>query len=191
VARTSVCVGFFRSLVQSATARFEEAMRLVVLVGLPGSGKTTWAAWQPYSVLSSDAIRQLIADDPTIQTIHRQVFGTLRSLARQRLELRRPVTCIDSTALTRWERRPWLRLADDADCEAEAIFFDTPLEICLARNAHRDRVVPAEVVSDMAHRLEPPSINEGFARVITLRTALAIPEAPAASVPPPPPESPA
>jgi len=159
-------------------------MRLIVLAGLPGSGKSTWAARQPYSVLSSDAVRRLIADDPNIQTIHRQVFGTLRSLARQRLELRRPITCIDSTALTRWERRPWLRLAEDADCEAEAIFFDTPLEICLARNAGRHRVVPAEVVREMARRLEPPSIKEGFARVITLCPAI-----PAASVPPPPLES--
>lgn len=166
-------------------------MRLVVLVGLPGSGKTTWAARQPYSVLSSDGVRQLIADDPNIQTIHRQVFATLRSLARQRLELHRPVTCIDSTALTRWERRPWVRLADNADCEAEAIFFDTPLEICLERNAHRDRVVPAEVVRDMARRLEPPSIREGFARVIMLRPASPTPAALAATVPPPPAESPA
>ena len=85
------------------------------------------------------------------------------------MELRRPITCIDATSLTRWERRPWIRLADDADCEAEAIFFSTPLEVCLARNAGRDRVVPTDVVREMARRLEPPSIAEGFARVITLR----------------------
>lgn len=144
-------------------------MRLVVLVGLPGSGKSTWAARQSFPVLSSDAIRLLIADDPTIQTIHRRVFATLRRLARQRLELRRPFTCIDATSLTLWERRPWVRLADEADCDAEAIFFDTPLEVCLGRNRGRERVVPAEVVHDMARRLEPPSIAEGFARAITLR----------------------
>jgi len=144
-------------------------VRLVVLVGLPGSGKSTWAARQPFSILSSDGIRLLIADDPAIQTIHRRVFATLRRLARQRLELHRPSTCIDATSLTRWERRPWIRLADDADCDAEAIFFDTPLEVCLDRNSRRERVVPAAVVRDMARRLEPPSIEEGFARVITLR----------------------
>jgi predicted kinase len=143
-------------------------LRLIVLVGLPGSGKSTWAARQDFSTLSSDAIRLLIADDATIQTIHRRVFATLRMLARQRMALRRPVTCIDATSLTRKDRRPWIRLAEDAGGEAEAIFFDTPLEICLRRNAGRARVVPAEVVGDMAGRLEPPSIAEGFARVITL-----------------------
>ena len=139
------------------------------MVGLPGSGKTTWAARQSFSVLSSDAVRLLIADDPAIQTIHRRVFATLRQLARQRMELRRPVTCIDATSLTRWERRPWVRLAEDADCEAEAIFFDTPLEVCLDRNSRRERVVPGAAVREMARRLEPPAIAEGFARVITLR----------------------
>jgi len=141
-------------------------LKLLVLVGLPGSGKSTWAARQAFSSLSSDAIRLLIADDPAIQTIHRQVFATLRYLARQRLELRRPVTCIDATSLTRWERRPWIRLAQDACCDVEAVFFDTPLEVCLERNGRRERVVPEDAVREMARRMEPPSVQEGFTRVI-------------------------
>ena len=143
-------------------------MKLIVLAGLPGSGKSTWAARQPFATLSSDATRQLIADDPAIQTIHRRVFATLRYLARQRLELRRPVTCIDATSLTRWERRPWIRLAEDLDAEAEAIFFDTPLEVCLDRNRQRERVVPEDVVREMARRLEPPSTEEGFFTVTVM-----------------------
>ncbi len=146
-------------------------MKLIVLVGLPGSGKSTWAARQPYSVLSSDAIRSLIADDPAVQTIHRRVFATLRYLARQRLQLKMPVTCIDATSLTRWERRPWIRLAQDADCDAEAIFFDTPLEVCLDRNGRRERVVPEDVVREMARRLEAPSTEEGFSTVTVLNPA--------------------
>jgi predicted kinase len=143
-------------------------LKLVVLVGLPGSGKSTWASQQPFPALSSDAVRLMIADDPTVQTIHRRVFATLRYLARQRLELKRPVTCIDATSLTRWERRPWIRLAQDADCDAEAIFFDTPLEVCLERNSRRDRVVPADAVREMARKLEPPSLEEGFSRITIL-----------------------
>ena len=146
-------------------------MKLIVLVGLPGSGKSTWAARQPFSVLSSDAIRLLIADDPAIQTIHRRVFATLRFLAKQRLQLKMPVTCIDATSLTRWERRPWIRLAQSADCDAEAIFFDTPLEVCVDRNRRRGRVVPEDVVREMARRLEAPSTEEGFSAVTVLSPA--------------------
>ena len=74
--------------------------RLVVLVGLPGSGKSTWAAAQTEAALSSDEMRRLLADDPTDQSIHRRVFAALRYLARARHEIGRPVTYIDATNLT-------------------------------------------------------------------------------------------
>ena len=48
------------------------------LVGLPGSGKSTWARKQGVAVLSSDELRLLLADDESNQTIHREVFATLR-----------------------------------------------------------------------------------------------------------------
>jgi predicted kinase len=142
---------------------------IVLLIGLPGSGKSTWAARQNYATLSSDAIRGWLADDPADQTIHRRVFGTLRYLLRQRLELRRPVTFIDSTSLTRRERRPYIKLADLYDCDIEAVFFDTPVEVCLERNRARSRVVPVEAILDMAGRLTPPSVEEGFARITVVR----------------------
>ncbi len=144
-------------------------MKLIVLVGLPGSGKSAWAGRQPFRALSSDDTRLLLADDPTNQTIHRRVFATIRYLTRQRMELKRPVTCIDATNLTRWERRQWIRLADAAEAVPEAVFFDTPLEVCLERNRGRTRVVPEDVVREMACRLEPPTVREGFLRVVTLR----------------------
>jgi len=141
------------------------AMRIVVLVGLPGSGKSTYLAQRGVTGLSSDAIRGLLADDETDQTIHDRVFQTLRYLLRQRLAMGRPATYIDATNLTVEERRPYIGIGKAYGCDVEAVFFDVPLEICRARNARRDRVVPEEALAKMAAKLVPPNIGEGFSRV--------------------------
>lgn len=141
--------------------------KIVVLVGLPGSGKSTWAEGKP--VLSSDHLRELLADDVRDQGIHKQVFAAIRHLARERVKLGRPVTCIDATHLTPWERRPYLRMRG---VRVEAVFFDTPLDECKRRNRARARQVPEEVLDMMAAKLVPPSTREGFARVTRVRAAV-------------------
>jgi len=143
-------------------------MRIVVLVGLPGSGKSTYLAQRGEEGLSSDAIRRLLADDATDQTIHDRVFQTLRYLLRQRLSIGRPVTYIDATNLTPEERRPYIGIGQSYGCEVEAVFFDVPLEVCRDRNARRNRVVPEDALAKMALKLVPPSAVEGFQRVIVV-----------------------
>ena len=140
----------------------------MLLVGLPGSGKSTYVEELGVPALSSDEIRRLLVDDPANQSIHRRVFRVLRDLLKQRLELRRPLTYIDATNLTPYERRPYIVLAQDYDCDIEAVFFDVPAEECQRRNRARDRVVPEKAIAEMAHRLVPPSIGEGFSRVIVV-----------------------
>jgi predicted kinase len=144
-------------------------MKVVVLVGLPGSGKSTYLERMGAAGLSSDAVRKLLADDESDQTIHDRVFRTVRHLLRERLEIGRAVTYIDATNLKPEERRPYVEIGKSYGCVVEAVFFDVPLDVCRERNAARARVVPDDALTAMAAKLVPPSEAEGFDRVTVVR----------------------
>jgi predicted kinase len=140
-------------------------VRLIITVGLPGSGKSTYLARLGVNAISSDEVRWLIADDPHDQSMNARIFSVVRYLIRQRVAVGRPVTYVDATHLTPWERKPYVKLAQRYGCTLEALFFDVPFEICIARNQARDRVVPEAAIRKMAQQMIPPSVDEGFAEI--------------------------
>ena len=139
-----------------------------MLIGIPGSGKSTWAQAQDCTILSSDDMRRLLSGDESNQNIHGKVFAAMRHLLRTRLEIGSSPTILDATNLRRKDRKQWLRLIDKYGAVAEAVYFEIPLKLALKRNARRARVVPEEVIEQMFHRLQPPTEAEGFARITTI-----------------------
>ena len=142
---------------------------VVLTIGLPGSGKTTWYKRRGVTPLSSDLLRSILFDDITEQRYQGLVFSTLRSLLRARLIAKMPWNYVDATNLSAHERRQWIKMAKSFGYEVQAVFFDVPLDVCLERNSKRDRQVTDEVMHKMAERLRPPSFKEGFDKITVVR----------------------
>jgi predicted kinase len=142
---------------------------VVLAIGLPGSGKTTWFKRRGVTPLSSDMLRSILFDDITEQRYQGLVFSTLRSLLRARLIAKMPWNYVDATNLSAHERRQWIKMAKSFGYEAQAVFFDVPLEVCMQRNSRRERTVSDDVMRKMAERLRPPSFKEGFSKITMVR----------------------
>lgn len=152
------------------------ARGLVLLVGISGSGKSTFAArhFLPSQVLSSDGLRAVVADDPNDQTATEAAFELLHTIASLRLARGR-LCVVDATNVERWARGRLLALARRHRRPASAIVLDVPIEVALARNAVRtDRRLPPAAVRRqarwMARSIETLE-EEGFAPVWILESA--------------------
>ena len=142
---------------------------VVLAIGLPGSGKSSWFKRHNITPLSSDLLRALLFDDATEQRFQDLVFSNLRSMLKARLIARRPLNYVDATNLTPHDRHGWIKLAKDFGYEVQAVFFDVPVEVCLQRNQRRSRVVAEEVMRRMAAKLKPPTFDEGFSKITVVK----------------------
>src|SRR5512139_2809363 len=150
-------------------------MSLVVLIGVSGAGKSTFARerFGPYEVVSSDFCRGLVSDDENDQDATRDAFDVLDYIVGKRLARGR-LTVVDATSVQRDARRKLVDLARAHDVLPVAIVLDVPEQLCLARNAERpDRTFGASVVRrqrDQLRRSLRGLAREGFRKVHVLRT---------------------
>ncbi|MEV4455972.1 polynucleotide kinase-phosphatase [Microbispora sp. NPDC049633] len=149
-------------------------LSLVVLVGISGSGKSTFAArhFAPTQVVSSDFCRGLVADDENDQTATPEAFDLLHHIVGIRLR-RGLLTVVDATNV-QWEaRKKLIELARSHDVLADAIVLDVPEEVARARNADRpDRAFGPHVITRQRKELRRSLgkiTKDGFRRVHVLR----------------------
>jgi predicted kinase len=145
---------------------------LTVLIGPAGSGKSSYAAtcWRPEEVVSSDELRGLLTGDPANQDANAEVFALLHEIVSQRLR-RGADTVVDATNSHADHRATLLGIARATGATVVAAVLDTPLDVCLARNATRLRQVPADAVRTQHERIQdclPYLLGEGFTIVTEL-----------------------
>ncbi len=147
---------------------------VVALIGVTGSGKSTFAArhFLPTEVLSSDFCRGLVADEENDQTATNAAFDVLYYIAGKRLQAGR-LTVVDATNVQTEARRSVVNLAKANNVLAVAIVLDVPEDVCAARNASRsDRQFGPHVLRNQRSQLRR-SIRglrrEGFHRVYHLK----------------------
>lgn len=150
-------------------------LSLVALVGVSGSGKSTFAAkhFGRFEVVSSDFCRGLVADDENDQTVSGDAFDVLYYIAGKRLAGGR-LTVVDATNVQRDARRKIVDLAKAHDVLPVAIVLDVPESVCVERNRERpDRDFGPHVVRrqrDQLRRSLRGLAKEGFRQVHVLRS---------------------
>jgi polynucleotide kinase-phosphatase len=151
-------------------------LALVALVGISGSGKSTFARahFTPTQVLSSDYFRGLVADDENDQSASADAFDVLHYVAGKRLAAGR-LTVVDATNLQPHARAGLIKVAREHDVLPVAIVLDVPEPLAWERTEARpDRTFGRQVLTRM-HRDLRRSLGsltrEGFRKVHVLRGA--------------------
>jgi predicted kinase len=128
------------------------------MVGLQGSGKSSWVG-------EHLAGTHVVVSKDHWPRARRREARQQRVVAELLAEGRRVV--VDNTHASAEERRPLVVAARTAGASVRAVWIDTPVELCLARNAAREgrACVPLVGVLATRARLVPPAPEEGFDRI--------------------------
>lgn len=150
---------------------------IYMLCGLPGCGKSTWAADMKFSfggkavVISSDAIRAELYGDESIQGGGAEVFRLAHERIAESIKDDSVEHIVfDAINLRRSGRKEFVtKFKDSGMVQFHLVYFDVDCEKAMRRNAARSRVVPENVIKRMAKNMDVPSMNEPFDHFVVVR----------------------
>lgn len=137
----------------------------VMLVGLPGSGKSTiakeYAITYNANIHSSDSIREELSGNINNQDINDLVFQTLHNRIKE--DLLNGKSCIyDACNISYKRRMAFVQELNKIPCMKFCVLVATPYEQCLINNTSRDRTIPEHVIERMYRQFDPPYWYEGW-----------------------------
>ncbi len=148
-------------------------LSLVVLIGISGSGKSSFAKkhFKETEILSSDKCRGIVSDDENNQAATDDAFELLHYIASKRLK-NGLLTVVDATNVQPEARKPLVQLAKDYHCLPVAIVLDVPEKVCEERNENRpDRNFGKHVIRQQRSQLRRSIKHlkgEGFRHIFVL-----------------------
>jgi len=144
---------------------------LAVMIGISGSGKSTYANGLKTSInaelVETDAIRLELTGNAEDQSQNGRVFEVAKKRVNDILEQGKNAI-IDATSLTLRDRKDWIEIGKKNNAEVRAYFIDTPISVCKSQNNKRQRKVPEWVIDRQASKLYAPTKSEGFDSVTVI-----------------------
>jgi len=141
----------------------EKKKALVILVGPPASGKSTWgkkfAQENNLTYVSTDAIRAEIGTGEGDQSVSRAAFGIARNRVSSALGAGKSAM-IDATCVSRKARKDWINLGRGHGSFIIAVTFEVSREELLKRDTARERHVGPEIIDRFLHKYERPTDQE-------------------------------
>lgn len=137
---------------------------LYYLVGLPGSGKSTYAKELANEInavrLSSDDLRIELYGDINNQDNNTELFQEMNRRAKLALKSGKSVI-YDATNINSKKRKGFLSQLPK-DVNKTCVYFSERRSVCIARDLQRDRAVTKEVIERMYKQLQIPMYHEGW-----------------------------
>jgi protein phosphatase len=144
---------------------------LAVMVGISGSGKSTFASGLRTSLkaelVQTDTIRAELTGNAEDQSQNGKVFAIAKSRINDYLSSGKNAI-IDATSLDVKARKDWIEIGKANNAEMRAYFVDTPVDVAKRQNTSRTRKVPEFVINKQASKLQSPTKAEGFDSVTTI-----------------------
>jgi predicted kinase len=142
---------------------------IYIAVGLPGSGKSTYAKnfikGKDIEYLSSDELRAVFGKSEEDQTVTPLVFGHIKRKVDEFLKDGKNVL-VDATSVNRRERADYITTAKKYGAKVVVLVFKMDRQGLIDRNKKRGeqggRVVPDWVIDKMLAKFEEPSHSEGI-----------------------------
>lgn len=153
---------------------------IIVMCGIPACGKSTLAneivstfesakERTPVAVISSDRIRQKLYGNEEIQGNPQEVFAKVYSKVAEAIDLGFKKIIIDSTAITKKDRKRIFENLSKYDVDFVCVYFPVDVDKSIEQNKKRARHVPETVIYRMADKFQAPTIEEGFRAVFLVK----------------------